>query len=128
MKDPVSSLLIPRKALAGDCSLYEREVDRWTRGLFYRRFKEPLAPDQQIQIDKLEPPEVSIPHLNEVAAKDGVRFNWIHVEPNIFSYYFGTAIEDKNVGIAIFILFNTEVYMASTMFDNMTTAPNKLKQ
>ena len=113
-KDPISGMLIPHKALAGDYSLFEREVDRWTRGLFYRRFREPFPPDQAIHVEKLESPEISIPPLNEFAAKDGVQLNWIHLEPNIFSYLYIDAGENRNAIIAIFVFFNTEVYMATT--------------
>jgi hypothetical protein len=52
IKDPVSGALVRRQILAGDISLFEREVDRWTRGLFYRKFREPLSPTLRVRIKK----------------------------------------------------------------------------
>jgi len=114
VKDPISGILIEQKILAGDVSLFEREVDRWTRGLFYKKFNEPLSPSLPVHIEKLEYPEISIPPLNNLMIKNGVRPNWVHIELNIFSYFYAVANENRNVGTAVFVFFNTEVYMAST--------------
>ena len=55
-----------------EVELFERQVDRWTRGLFYHRFKEPFPPDHKIEIIKSEPPEISIVGFNELFAKEGL--------------------------------------------------------
>lgn len=114
VKDPVSGALIRHQILAGDVSLFERQVDRWTRGLFYRKFREPLPVNLSTHIEELERPEISIPPLNSFMIKNGVRPNWVHVVPNIFSYFYAVANENRNANVAIFVFFNTEVYMAST--------------
>ena len=38
---------------------------------------------------------------------------WNHVEPGIFSYFYGVSKEDIKKGIAIFVFFDTEVFMAT---------------
>jgi hypothetical protein len=114
VKDLITGALMRHQVLAGDVSLFERQVDRWTRGLFYRRLREPMPPDLTVHFEKLDIPEISLPPLNEMMTKHGARPNWVHVEPNIFSYLYDVADEDNHTSIAIFVLFNTEVYMAST--------------
>jgi hypothetical protein len=114
VKDPISGTLIRQQGLGAERELYERQVDRWTRGLYYRKFHEPFPVDMKVQIEKLKPPEISIPSLNEVMIKHGVHPAWIHVEPNIFSYYYAVADENKHTTAAVFVFFNTEVFIGST--------------
>jgi hypothetical protein len=114
VKDPVSGALIRKPALAADVSLFRRQVDRWMRGLFYHRFREPMPVDIKIQVDKLDKPEISLPPLKNIMVSQGARPNWVHVEPKIFSYLHVAADENKHASVGIFVFFDTEVYMAST--------------
>lgn len=67
-----------------------------------------------VEVRKLQPPEISLPPLNDLMAKEGKRPNWVHVKPNVFSYFYGAGREDGRVGFAIFVFFNTEVYVAQS--------------
>ena len=70
--------------------------------------------DLKVQVDKLKAPEESlVPFLNELA-KEGVQPMWIHVEPNVFTYTYLTTYKSKHMGLAIFVFFNTEVYLGTT--------------
>lgn len=113
VREPKSGLFVPRKALAGDVPVFEREIDRCTRGLYYHKFNKPYPPSQEIKVDKLQPPELSIPSLNDGAARDGITLDWINVESNVFSYSVQVPNENMNALMAFFIFFNTEAFMAS---------------
>jgi hypothetical protein len=119
IKDAVSGGLLRSPAMKQDVELVQRQIDRWTRGLFYHKFKEPMPPSWKVTGEKLNPPEVSlIPFLNELA-KEGVHPMWVHVEPNVFSYAYIISEEGRHVGFAIFVFFNTEVYMGATGLDRI---------
>lgn len=114
IKDAVSGGLLRSPAVKQDLELVQRQIDRWTRGLFYHKFKEPMPMNWKVKVDKLNPPEVSlVPFLNYLA-KEGLRPKWVHVEPNVFSYTYITSEEGRDVGFAIFVFFNTEVYLGAT--------------
>jgi len=113
MRDPLGRMT-RREALTLEESVVRREVDRWTRGLFYHRFKEPFPSDIPVQVEKLQPPEISLKSLDKIMISNGVVPSWIHVEPGVFSYLFGPAHDDKHTMIALFVFFNTEVYMGAT--------------
>jgi hypothetical protein len=114
IKDLVSGGLLRSPAVKQDVELVQRQIDRWTRGLYYHKFKQPMPPDWTINVEKLNPPEASlIPSLNQLA-REGIRPLWVHVEPNVFSYTYITSEEGTHLGFAIFVFFNTEVYLGST--------------
>lgn len=115
IKDPISGIAVKHDAIMAEASLFRRQVERFTRGLYYHRFHEPMPVDLKIKIAKKQPPEVSIPPLNEMLAKKGLMMKWNHVEPNIFSYFYGVSKEDIEKCVAIFVFFNTEVFMATTI-------------
>jgi len=114
LKEEITNAYIRVCGLTVEVGLFERQVDRWTRGLFYHRFKEPFPPDHQIEIIKSKPPEISIVGFNELFAKEGIIPKWVHVEPGIFSYSYWVAREDKYQGIAIFVFFDTLVFIGLT--------------
>ena len=114
IRDPLSGGLIRHEAITLEESVVRREVDRWTRGLFYDKFKEPFPPEIPVEVMKLQPPEISLRSLNEIMTKQGITPQWIEVEPGIFSYLLGSAQEDKHTMIALFVFFNTEVYLGAT--------------
>jgi hypothetical protein len=113
-KDKISGALIRAKGIKIECSFVERQIDRWTRGLFYHRFKKPMPPDLKVEVDKLNPPEESIAPMISDLAQQGIRLKWIHVEPDVFSYAYPVAEESIHIGFAVFVFFNTEVYLGST--------------
>jgi hypothetical protein len=114
IKDAVSGGLLLSPAMKQDVELVQRQIDRWMRGLFYHKFKEPMPPSWRIEGKKLNPPEISlIPFLNDLA-KQGMHPIWVHVEPNVFSYTYITSDEGRHLGLAIFVFFNTEVFYGST--------------
>ena len=114
VKDKISEALIRAPGIKIEIPLVERQIDRWTRGLFYRRFKEPMPPDLKVHVEKLNLPEQSlVPFLTELA-KQGVRPKWVDVEPNVFTYKYLITYESKYMGLAIFVFFDTEVYVGST--------------
>lgn len=113
IKDPQNNLTVPVEALRIDVNLVERQVARWSRGLFYKRFRSPLSQSSEIVVNKLGPPEVSIIPLMKEYAKSHMIPRWHEVETNVFSYAFVTSTEAKDIGFAIFIFFNTEVYSAA---------------
>jgi len=114
LKEEITNAYIRVCGLTVEVGLFERQVDRWTRGLFYHRFKEPFPPGHQIEIIKSKPPEISIVGFNELFAKEGIIPKWVHVEPGIFSYSYWVAREDKYQGIAIFVFFDTLVFIGLT--------------
>ncbi len=113
IKDPTTGTIVQKYGIAIELELFERQVKRWARGLYYNRFKEPLSQESKIVVERLLPPEISINSMNNHFTKNGIKPKWIHVEKNVFSYFYAASIEDKNVGFIIFVLFNTEVYTAS---------------
>lgn len=113
IKDPLTNLKVPVDALRIDVKLVERQVTRWSRGLFYKRFRTPLSQSSEIVVNKLGPPEVSVIPLMREYAKYHMVPKWHEVEKNVFSYAFVTSTEAKDIGFAIFIFFNTEVYSAA---------------
>jgi hypothetical protein len=114
IKDKISGAFVPVKGIKIECSLVERQIDRWTRGLFYHKFREPMPPELKVQVDKLNPPEESLVPFVKELAKEGVRPKWVDVEPNVFTYTYLITYESKYVGLAIFVFFDTEVYVGST--------------
>jgi hypothetical protein len=115
IEDPISGIKIKKTAIMAEASLFHRQIDRFTRGLYYHRFHEPMPVNIEVKISKQQPPEISIPLFNEMFANRGVIMNFHHVEPCIFSYFYGVVKEDIKKGIAIFVFFNTEVFMATTI-------------
>ena len=115
IKDPISGIATKHHATMAEASLFQRQVGRFTRGLYYHRFHEPMPVDLKIKIEKLHPPEFSIPPLNELFANRGFIMKWNHVEPNIFSYFYGVSKENIRKCFAIYVFFNTEVFMATTI-------------
>lgn len=119
IKDAISGVFLRNPAVKVEVELAERQIDRWTRGLFYDKFKEPMPPNLKVKVDRLNPPEQSlIPFLEELA-KERVQPIWVHVEPNVFTYTYLTTYESKHMGLAIFVFFNTEVYMGATGLDQI---------
>ncbi len=114
IEDSVSKTLIPARAIKLECDLVERQIDRWTRGLFYHKFKHPLSPTINIQVDRLNPPEQSVVPFVLELAKQGIQPKWVDVEPGVFTYTYLTTFESNNIGLALFLFFDTEVYLGST--------------
>jgi len=114
LKEKIINAYVRVYGLFVEVALFERQVDRWTRGLFYHRFKEPFPPNHKIKIIKWKPPEISIPPFNKLFAEEGFIPKWVHVEPRIFSYFYGVAKEDKYQGIAVYVFFDTEVFVGLT--------------
>ncbi len=114
LKDRISGALIRVKGIQIECSFVERQIDRWTRGLYYYRFKKPMPQDLKVEVDKLNPPEESIAPMISDLAQQGIRLKWIHVEPDVFSYAYPVAEESIHIGFALFVFFNTDVYLGST--------------
>ena len=105
---------ILQDAMLIDVGIIQRQVDRWTRGLYYHRFKEPMLPELKIEVAKLFPPEISMTSLHKLMGQHGFKPLWVHVEPRVLSYFYGVSPEDKEKGVAFYIFFDTEVYMATT--------------
>lgn len=80
--------------------------------MYYYKFKEPLARSISIEITKLRPPEVSVLNWNNIFNEMGYYPKWIHIVPDIFSYFYGTAKEDKTKGICLLVFYNTVVWQA----------------
>ena len=116
--DSKSKSKIPVEILRIDVKLVERQIRRWTRGLYYKRFDMSLPQDCEIVVNKLEPPEYSIIPLMKYYAERNLRPKWHHVELNVFSYMFVTSNEAQDIGFAIFLFFNTEVYSAAINVHN----------
>ena len=114
IKEHISGALVLHYCLGAEVSFIDRQVDRFTRGLFYDRFREPMPLDAKIEIIKLAPPEISIPPINDFFATAGFRPKWVHVEPNIFTYFYGVSNENKYDGLIVFVFFETEVYLSLT--------------
>lgn len=112
IKQPISGGALLQHAILIEVPLVERQVARWLKGLYYDRFNKPLDESIIIKVEKLLPPEISLPPLIDMMVNGGKKPIWIIVEPNIFSYFYATAKEDTRVGFAVFVFFNTEVYMA----------------
>lgn len=113
IKDPTTGIIVPKYAVAIELELFERQVKRWARGLYYQRFNEPLCQESEIIVERLLPPEISIKSINNCFKQNGYNPKWIHIEPNVFSYFYAASYEDKKIGYIIFVFFNTEVYTAS---------------
>ena len=109
-KDPQTGAFVRINGIRAEVSRYEREIARMTRGLFYHRFKIPLPQDWPIQVYKMLPPEKSVRDLKALLAEYGLKPRWRHVEPGVFSYYYGVLDEDNRKGIAVMIFFDTEVF------------------
>lgn len=114
IRDPLSGGLIRHEAITLEESVVRREVDRWARGLYYHRLKEPFPPEIPVQVMKLQPPEISLKSLDRIMINNDVLPPWTHVEPGVFSYLFGPAHDDRHTMIALFVFFDTEVYMGAT--------------
>ena len=110
VKDPQTSAFVRMNGIAVEDSLYERQMIRITRGLFYNYFSTPLPQDWAIQVHKMSPPEQSARDLETLLAESGRKPGWKHVEPGIFSYYYGVLDEDNRIGIALMVFFDTEVF------------------
>jgi len=111
-------------AIMGEVSLFDRQIKRFTRGLYYNRYKEPLPSDISIEVSKLQPPEISIPPIQKICENDGKMMKWYNVEPEVFSYFYPASNEDKTIGLAFFIFFNTEVFSASIGLDYLNKRSN----
>ena len=107
-----SGAYICEEAVFAEKSLYDRQIIRITKGLFYHKFQEPLPADISIKVSKWDVPEVSLPYWNKFFAKNGFRPKLIHIVPDIFSYFYGTAKEDKYKGMAIMVFYNTVVLIS----------------
>jgi len=122
--DSETKLSIPVEALKIDAKLVERQIQRWSRGLYYKRFNCSLPQDCKIVVNKLKPPEYSIIPLMKYCEENNQRPKWHPVELNVFSYMFVTAQENQDVGLIIFLFFNTEVYSAAINIDNKSSFQN----
>lgn len=119
IKDAVSGGLLRSPAMKQDVGLVQRQIDRWTRGLFYHKFKEPMPSNWRVKGEKLHLPEISlIPFINDLT-KQGIHPIWVHVEPNVFSYTYITSEEGRHLGFAIFVFFNTEVFLGLTGLEQL---------
>jgi len=110
VKDPQTGAFVRMTGIAVETSLYKRQMTRITRGLFYNRFRMPLPQDWPIKFHKMPPPEQSMRDLEALLARHGLKLRWQHVEPGIFSYYYGVVDEDNRIGIAVMVFFDTEVF------------------
>jgi hypothetical protein len=110
--DMATGLPVLHDAMQIDVAVIQRQVDRWTRGLFYHRFKEPMPPDLTIEVDKLNPPELSMIDLRNLMAEHGRKPLWHHIEPGVFSYFYVTTPEDRLKGTVFYVFFDTEVFAA----------------
>jgi hypothetical protein len=112
IKGQIQNAYILRDALTMEVSLCESVVTRIIKGLYYYKFNEPLPQDISISISKLNYPEKSINSWNAIFSQNNIRPKWIHVAPNIFSYFYGTAKEDKTRGICLIVFYNTVVFQS----------------
>lgn len=113
INDEKNRSLIPVNAIKMDVNLVERQVQRWTRGLYYKKFQKPLPQISEIKVDKLTFPEYSISSFEKYLFNKKIRILWHHIEPNVFSYTLITSNEAEDIGFAIFVFFKTEVYLAA---------------
>jgi hypothetical protein len=112
IKDSISGSDTQKYAIKLDLKLFERQVKRWARGLYYNRFNRPLNQNSKIIVERLLPPNISLPVINNYFIQNGSNPKWIHIEPNVFSYFFASSYENRDIGYIIFVFFNTEVYTA----------------
>jgi len=117
IEDPITGKKVDHPAIMGEVSLFERQFKRFTKGLYYHKFHEPLPSDVIIEVSKLQPPEFSIPPINNILSSRGYTLHWNHVERGVFSYSYHVANSNKNKGIAFFVFFDTEVFSAKIGFD-----------
>ena len=113
VKEPISGAMVRKEGLGMEESLLQTQVARWMRGLFYHRFRKPLPTDVSIKVEKLQPPEVSLPPMIQEMAIEGLAPKWINDEPDVFSYFYPVTKQDHLNGFAVFVFFNTEVYLSS---------------
>lgn len=109
---PNSDALLSENAFFVEVDFIRRQIQRFTTGLFYHRFKEPLPLEIQMKVEKYAHPELTIPRWNEFLAQSGMRPKWEHVEPNIFSYFFPVAQQDKYNFMIFFVFYNTEFFIS----------------
>lgn len=112
--DPRSNLPILHEAISANPAMLQRQVDRWTRGLYYHRFHQPLPPETHIEVQKLNLPELSISYVEKLMAVQGFKPLWNNVEPKVFSYFTLMTPEDREKGVMFYVFFETEVYAAFT--------------
>jgi len=113
IKNPVTGKKEEYPALMGEVSLFERQVERFTKGLYYHRYKEPLPSDISIEVSKLKPPEITFSSLQAL----GINVQLKHIEPEVFSYFFPVSNENRNKGLVYFVFFDTEVFVAKIDLD-----------
>ncbi len=110
IKDSKTGSYIQKGALSMEASLLKRQIIRITKGLFYHKFKEPLLSDIPVQVEKLDYPERSLAYWNKFFDEIKIKPKWNHVVPKVFSYFYGTAIEDRNKGMALLVFYDTVVW------------------
>jgi hypothetical protein len=110
VEDPKTRSHIQKGALLMEASLLERQITRITKGLFYHKFGVPLPLDVPIEVEKLDYPERSLAYWNEFFAENNFKPKWNHVAPGIFSYFYGTAREDRLHGMALLVFYETVVW------------------
>lgn len=115
LKNPITGEKVLYKGgIKIDVDLVKRQIQRWTRGLYFKLTKKPLPLDISIDVNKLKPPEISImKDLKIWESEENISIPWKIIEPNVFMYTFNLAFDKEYSGFAIFVFFNTEVCMSS---------------
>ena len=108
VKDPLSGTITKQTGVKIGKAIMNPQIARWTRGLFYDRFKRPIPGNIKVSCEKITP-EAFISLI-----KEGIRPEWITVELGVFKYTYIAANENKHIGFAIFIFFDTQIYLGST--------------
>ena len=108
VKDPLSGTITKQMGVKIEKAIMNSQIARWTRGLFYHRFKKPIPVNIKVSVEKLTP-EAFVSLI-----KVGICPKWITVEPGVFKYTYIVANDNKHIGFAIFMFFDTEIYLGST--------------
>lgn len=114
IKDVMTDAFIRQYAVFQDASLMDRQIERFTRGLYYNHFRRPLPAGCNLEVYKAQPAHLWADQMVRSLDKFGIYVAWKEPVRGEFRFVFLPAQDAADVSMSVFVFYETETYVGNT--------------
>ena len=116
IKDELLGAYVYTGVLKWEGSFIRKQIERINRGLYFHKFKQPLALNIPISYrlyDNINILSKIIQGFYEI----NIPQKWNHIIPGFFTYFFEMAEDDDRKGLSVLIFYDSLIFFCSIGFD-----------